>query len=282
MSDRTQTTDAMRWMLLVAAVLVTVIGAPLFLLPDKTAFLFSWTVNPPVTAAFLGGAYLAAGLVEFRASQDTTWESARIAVPAVWIFTTMTLIATLLHIDKFHFGAEFAPFTQFVTWVWLAVYGLVPIVMGALWVLQLRKTSKDGPRANPMAGWMRTVLWGQAGILLLLGGGLFLAPADIKFLWPWALSALTARAVGAWLIGIGALSAHMALEGDNQRVAHANAALIVFCVLEVLAVIRLSADTSAAGDPVIDWGDARIWLFIAALGAMLGTAIAGWRARAHG
>ncbi|NDW53777.1 hypothetical protein [Aliiroseovarius sp. PrR006] len=279
MSERTKTTDAMRWMLLVAAVLVTVIGAPLFLFPDKTAFLFSWTVNPPLTAAFLGGAYLAAGVIEFRASQDTSWDSARIAVPAVWIFTTMTLIATLLHIDKFHLGADFAPFTQFVTWVWLAVYGSVPIVMGALWLLQLRQSHADGPRANPMAGWMRVALWGQAAVLLSLGIGLFLAPGDTKALWPWALSALTARAVGAWMIGIGALSAHMALEGDNQRVGHANAAVIVFCVLELLAVVRLSTDKASDGEFIIDWSNVRIWLFIAALVVMLAIAVAGWRAR---
>lgn len=41
-------------MLLVAAGLVLAIGLPIYLLPDRTDLLFSWTVNPPLTAAFLG------------------------------------------------------------------------------------------------------------------------------------------------------------------------------------------------------------------------------------
>lgn len=279
MTERKRTTDAMRWMLLVAAVLVAIIGAPLFLFPDRTALLFSWTVNPPITAAFLGGAYLAAGVIEFRASQDTTWEQARIAVPAVWIFTSLTLIATLLHIDKFHFGSDFSPFTQFVTWVWLAVYALVPVVMGALWLVQLRKPGASAPGANPMANWMKTVLWLEAVVLLGMGAGLFLVPAETKALWPWALSALTARAVGAWLLGIGALMAHMAMEGDHRRNAHAYVALIVFCVLELVALLRLSGAQAEGGEYIVDWSDPRSWVLIAFIGAMLGVAFAGWKAR---
>lgn len=275
-----QTTDAMRWLLLVAAVLVFVIGAPLFLFPDRTAFLFSWTVNPPITAAFLGAAYLAAGVIEFRASQDTDWTSARIAVPAVWVFTTLTLVATLLHIDKFHFGPDFAGFTQFVTWVWLAVYALVPLVMGALWLMQARRSGTSPAHTAPLPGWMSAVLWTQAALMLALGAALFLFPASVKALWPWALSALTARAIGAWLMGIGTLAAHMAQEGDHRRNAHASAALIVFVLLEWVAIARLSGATTDSGAAVIDWGDKRIWALVAFLATLFVVALIGWRKRA--
>ena len=50
-----QTTRPMRWLLMVAAALVLAIGIPLVLVPTETDTFFSWTVNPPLTAAFLGG-----------------------------------------------------------------------------------------------------------------------------------------------------------------------------------------------------------------------------------
>ena len=61
MSDpKNPTMPAMRLLLTVAAILVLIIGVPLYFVPTSTPLLFSWTVNPPITAAFLGSGYLAA------------------------------------------------------------------------------------------------------------------------------------------------------------------------------------------------------------------------------
>ena len=113
-------------MLAAAALLVFIIGLPTYLLPEETATLFSWTVNPPITAAFLGGGYLTSMLVEFLASRERTWANARIAVPAVLLFSTLTSIVTFRHLDKFHFGSGFSVLTQLIAWVWLVVYVVVP------------------------------------------------------------------------------------------------------------------------------------------------------------
>ncbi len=95
---------AMRRLLLVASLLVLAVGIPLMLRPTETADYFSWTIQPPLTAAFLGSAYWASFLLEFEASRRHTWDYARIAVPAVFVFTVLTLIATLNNLEKFHFG----------------------------------------------------------------------------------------------------------------------------------------------------------------------------------
>ena len=143
------TTDAMRMLLTVAAILVLIIGFPLYLLPTRTELLFSWTVNPPMTAAFLGSGYLAAFVIEMTSAREASCTRARIAVPAVLLFTSMTLIATLLHMDKFHFGQEFPLITRFVTYVWLVVYAAVPIVMAVLLVHQVRSSRpNDDPNAD--------------------------------------------------------------------------------------------------------------------------------------
>src|SRR5436309_7525853 len=42
---------------------------------------------------------LAAVPVEVIAARQSAWASARVAVPAIWLFTALTLVATLLHFD---------------------------------------------------------------------------------------------------------------------------------------------------------------------------------------
>ena len=260
------TTVGMRRMLLVAAALVLAIGLPLYVLPDRTDNLFSWTVQPPLTAAFLGGSYLSAMLVELLAARRPVWANARIAVPAVWLFTTLTLIVTLVHLDKFHFEAEFGTYTRFVTWVWLAVYAVVPLVLGALWLQQVRAPGTDPPRSSVLPAALRVVLVSQAAALGAIGIALLIAPGRVAdALWPWQLSALTGRAVGAWLVGAGLGLAQAAWENDRVRIRPWMIGYVLFSVLQLAAVVRFAADHDAAGAGVIDWGSAAIWVYLTAL-----------------
>src|SRR5688500_10837759 len=96
-------TVAMRWMLYVAAFFVLCAGIQLFVLTEETDRYFAWTIGVPMTAAFLGAGYWAAGVLEFLIASERIWANARPGAPAVWIFTTLTLIATLLHLDIFRF-----------------------------------------------------------------------------------------------------------------------------------------------------------------------------------
>jgi hypothetical protein len=120
---------AMRWLLLVAAVLVFLAGFQLFVLTERTGTYFAWTIANPLAAAFLGASYWASLSIEAVAGRQAAWGHAHIAVPAVLVFTVLTLVATLLHLDKFHFGSSFAIGTQIFTWAWIAIYVLVPLLM---------------------------------------------------------------------------------------------------------------------------------------------------------
>jgi hypothetical protein len=115
----------MRSLLLAASVLVFLAGFQLFVLTEHTDSYFAWTIQPPLTAAFLGASYFASFLLEFLASRETDWDKGRIAVPAVFVFTTLTLIATLLHADRFHFNSP-ELVARFAAWFWLAIYAVVP------------------------------------------------------------------------------------------------------------------------------------------------------------
>ena len=263
------TTTAMRRMLAVAAVLVFAIGLPLYLLPDRTETLFSWTVSPPLTAAFLGAGYLAAVPVEYLASRKRTWADARIGVPAVWVFTTLTLILTLRHLDPFHFGGEFDATARFVAWGWLIVYVVVSPVLAVLWIRQVRVPGGDPPHTAVMPAGLRMVLAIQGVPIVVLGAGLYLAPGTFDALWPWQLSALTGGAVGAWLVGIGTAALHSVVENDLRRVRPAMIAYLLFGILQIGAVARFAGADGPSGEPVLDWSHARIWVYLVVLAAIV-------------
>jgi hypothetical protein len=228
----------MRALLGVAGALVLLAGIQLLFFTERTATHFAWTIQPPLTAAFLGSAYWAAAAFEWSAARARTWADARIAVPAVFVFTVLTLIATLLHLDKFHLGSSFGLGTQFVTWAWIAIYAIVPILMVVVWLRQRTAPGVDPPRTHPYPMWLRILVAVQAVILLVVGTRLFLAPAHASAWWPWLLTPLTGRAVGAWAFSLGVAAAHALWEHDARRVRPAAMAYIVFAVLETTSALR--------------------------------------------
>ncbi len=282
MSDRSQAyrqvTVGMKWLLYIASALVLAVGATLLVFPGRTDTLFSWTVSPALTAAFLGAAYLSAFVLEFLGARETLWARARVAVPAVLTFTFLTLIATLLHIDKFHFGSAFGLLTQAGTWVWLLVYAIVPVAMAVLLVLQLRAPGIDPPRSEPMPGWIRLVYACQATIMILLGIVFFVVPkpaADL--IWPWLLTPLTGRAVGAWLVGVGIAAGQIAWENDWLRARIGAISYTLFGFLELVVLLRFaSAQDPATGYPILDWGDLRTWIYLLFLVSILAAGAYGW------
>src|SRR5438309_6075966 len=141
-------TTLMRYLLYAASVLVFLAGFQLTVFTAQTGTYFAWTILSPITAAFLGAAYWAAVPVEVLAAREATWAKARIAVPAIWLFTTLTLVVTLVHFDSFHFSSR-TPSAQAAAWFWLAIYAGVPVAMLVIGLLQLRAPGGDPPRGPP-------------------------------------------------------------------------------------------------------------------------------------
>lgn len=136
-------TAGMRRMLWTAAGLVLAQGTILVAAHNATVRYFAWTIAVPVTAGFLGAGYLSAAVLEAAAARQATWQRARIAVPGVLAFTTLTLVVTLVHLAKFHLLAG-AAVTRALAWGWLAIYVGVPPVLAFLWWRQARAV--PGPR----------------------------------------------------------------------------------------------------------------------------------------
>ena len=162
--DHKKMTPGIRIILYVASFLVLSVSIFLFLLSEQTDVYFSWTINPPLTAAFLGVGYLASFLLEFLSARECTWARARPAVPGTWVFTLLTLVVTLIHWDRFHFDSP-RFITQASTWVWLGIYVGIPVAMGILWALQVRWPGVDPLRRAPLPGWMRAILIAQGAVM---------------------------------------------------------------------------------------------------------------------
>jgi hypothetical protein len=262
------TTPEMRRLLVLAAGLVLLIGIPLFLFPGSTEDSFAWTVRPDLTAAFFGAGYWAAAVLEMTGARRERWGDARIAVPAVAVFTTATLVATLIHLDLFHFDHP-DTLNRIGTWGWLVVYATVPLLL--LWALagQVRTTGWGARDRTTMAPPTRRGLGAAGAALGALGLGLLAAPGMFDAVWPWPLSALTGRAVGAWLAGMGALLAHMAWDGDWRRSLPASAAAGSFGLLQGIALVR------HLGTP--DWSHPEPWVYAIALVGLFALGVQGIR-----
>ena len=260
-TEATPLIPAMRRLLYAAAFLVFLAGLVLFVFPLRTADWFAWTVNPPMTAVFLGAAYWSAAGLEVTGARSASWDSARLAVWPVFVFTTLTLGVTLLHLDRFHLSPDSGPLAQVATWAWLAIYAVVPVAMLVISWIQIRALRSvpgsvtAGRPVLPPA--LRLLMVAIAGVLLIYGVALLAVPAYAAAWWPWTLSELTARAVGAWLVGLGWSAAQGQLSGDLRTVRPVALTSVAFVVLQALALLRYGG--------VLAWTSAQAIGYVAVL-----------------
>ncbi len=247
-------------------VLVVVAGAILFGWPSETDRLFAWTIASPATASFMGASYLSAILLQGYSLRADWWEDRRVAVPSVFAFSVLTFVATVVHRDVFHFDSD-EVFARLFAWTWLAVYILVPLGLAATWLLQ-RQVPVEGVRAaRRLAPWQR-----QAGLPLgvaiaAAGVAVFLAGSGAADFWPWGLSDLTAKVIGAWLVGVGLLLAHAAWEDDVAAARPAFAALGMAAILYVATLLRHPDEVA--------WSSPPAWLYLVVVAGVGAIALRG-------
>jgi hypothetical protein len=234
--------NGIRWLTRAITVLAVVVGPLLFILPDRTDTLFAWTINPPITAAFLGGTYCTALAIDLLAARERIWARARVVYPSLLLFVVLTLVATLLHLDKFHFNSP-GMVARSTAWAWLATYILVPVATLMLLISQMRSAGADSRRGSGavLPPWLRGLLAMQALAMLVMGVPLFVAPDVVAPAWPWSLTPLTAQAIGAWLVGFGVATAHSVLENAWERTYIVCAASVVFGIFELAVLVRFAS-----------------------------------------
>lgn len=160
--------------------------------PDRTGELFAWSISPPLSAYLLASAYIGGIWFFARVAAPTRWHRVAAGFPAVVLFATALLVATLLHLDRFSENISFS--------TWLILYSTTPFAVAWLWWMQL--SSDDGrPDASEerVSRPVRGVMLSVGAASLVTGALLFIAPSLMIPLWAWELTPLTAQVTGAVL-----------------------------------------------------------------------------------
>jgi hypothetical protein len=238
----------------------------LFAIATETDDTFAWTVQPAVSAAFLGAGYASGFVLIALTTREHLWSGARIALVTVLAFVLCTVATTLAHLDRFHFGRS--GLAGAAAWLWLVVYLVVPVAMGVAFWFQYRVPGHDPAVQRPLPMVARVALVVQAVVLVLAGVALLVDPERVAEGWPWALTPLTARAVGAWCLPLGLAAALAVRERDAWRLRAAAVTYVVLGVLHATVLVRFHDD--------IAWDRSGTWAYLAVLASMVVVGAWGW------
>ena len=244
---------ATRW---VAAAFLPFLAAGfivLYAVPGRSGELFAWPVAPTMTAMLLASAY--AGGVWFFVSllRARQWHRVAAGFPAVVVFAAVSAGATFLHWDRFRHG-------HVAFWVWTALHVAGLFVAGAVWFVNRQRQSPPMTDDVRLGGSARRSFVAVGVVTVALGGVLVLVPGLVSYVWPWALTPLTGRLVGAVLcLGVATF---VVLRDDRwSAVASMVEVAVVMALFVALAVVR------AAGEIV--WNRPFAWVMVASLAVII-------------
>ena len=210
----------------------------LYVFPGDTRTLFAWTIGSSMTAMMLGSAYLGGAYFFLRVLRGTRWHEVKTGFLAVTLFATLLGIVTILHWTTFHHGQ--VPF-----WIWAALYFLAPFLVLGAWLANRRAAAPARPseqRIGPVARASVAVL----GLLALIQGiAMFLVPGAILSIWPWPLTPLTCRVVGA-IFCLGSAGLVVLLDARWTTLRLMLQVAIVMIVLMLVAAVRARAELKPA------------------------------------
>jgi hypothetical protein len=222
----------------------------LFPWPTDTKRLFAWPIKPTVSAMILGSVYLGGAYFFFRVVRSSKWHTVAGGFVPIGTFASLMGITTILHWNRFvHSHVAF--------WLWVGLYFTTPFIIFTVFVRNQRQydRSTDGElKIGPTAAVALVV----SGVLaVLMCAFLYVLPSQASRIWPWTLSPLTARVLGAiFALGLAGLGA--------ARERRRRAARLLIQVEGFMLVLILVAAARAHDE--FDSGNALTWLFAAGFG----------------
>ena len=162
----------------------------LYPFPGETRRLFAWTIQPTMTPMVLASAYLGGCYFFVRVLRERRWASVKSGFLAVALFAALLGVATILHWDRFNHG-------HVAFWLWVGLYLTAPFLVIAAWYVNGHHAAPPAPSELRLGPVVRWVIGAVGSTALVMGVVMFASPALIIPLWPWALTPLTCRVVGA-------------------------------------------------------------------------------------
>jgi hypothetical protein len=264
-----------RWLLVAFAVLTALAVTQLLLLADVADRYWAWTIRTELTAAFLGAAYGAGFVLAVVALRQDEWSRIRVPLVTVTAFTSLTAVATLIHLHRLHLVSG-GPVARAAAWIWLVVYVVVPLACLVVVLRQERHRDRPATVLRPMPGWLVGLLAVEGAVLstagvVLFAGGLTVhhhEPRSAAGFWPWALTPLSAQIIGAWLIAFGLAAAMAIHQRDLSRLLVSAVTYTAFGVFEFVAVFWYW--------PQLSRNDSWLWAYFALLASIVLTGAYGW------
>ncbi len=238
---------ATRLLAFVIVPILTVAWAMLWISPDRSGDLFAWPVKPPMTAMMLGATYLGGAWFFGRVVVARAWHTVTLGFLPVTAFAAILGLATILHWDKFTAGHP-----SFI--LWAILYLSLPFLIPLVW----RRNAHRDPGPLVAAGWRvhgptRWIVGGLGALLATVSVVLVIAPDVLIATWPWVLTPLTGRVLGAMFALSGIVGIEIAI--DRRPVA---ARAIVQA--QAIAIVGILAGLArASGD--VRWDAPGAWLF---------------------
>ena len=244
-----------RWVAALVIPFLVVAFIILFFFPGQTERLFAWKIQPSMSAMMLAGAY--AGGIGFFAGvlRLKQWYRIKVGFLPVLSFASLLGIATILHWDKFNAG-------HISFFAWAGLYFTTPFIVLTVW---LRNRNQDTGKSEDhdiiIPSIVRIIIGFMGAITLVISLFLFVQPETMIGLWPWALTPLTARVMGAMFSLPGLVGLGIAFD---QRW---SAAKLILQSQGFSILLILVAALRALGD--FDWANIGSWFFVGGLGFML-------------
>ena len=243
-----------RWVAALVIPFLVVAFLILFIFPNETELLFAWKIQPSMSAMMLGSAY-AGGIYFFTGVlRSKQWSQIKVGFLPVIAFASLLGIATVLHWEKFNHG-------HVSFFAWAGLYFTTPFIVFFVWLRNRDHYTgelSDGDAIIPYTARLSMGLFGAVTLAISLF--LFLQPDMLVGPWPWTLSPLTARVMGAMFALPGVVGLGIAF--DKRW----SAAILILQSQGFSILLILIASILSSRD--YDWTYWGSWIFVGGLGLM--------------
>jgi hypothetical protein len=162
----------------------------LYLYPGHTERLWAWTIPVTMTSMVLASAYIGGAYFFLHVAGAHRWHEVGTGFLAVTAFASLLGVATVIHWETFaHRHLAF--------WLWAGLYFTAPFLVIGAWLANRRYAAPVAAGDLLLRPFERASLAAFGSLALLTGIAMFVAPDAMIGLWPWPLTDLSCRVVGA-------------------------------------------------------------------------------------